>query len=94
MIRGIHYFSTELKTQVDVLPKGCFKLPGRKVMLNKYSLTFRTHAVGFHARRMNPSPTRSQFDFTVSDRWHMCMRNGYIIIGYLRDKLISAQVVT
>ena len=26
MIRGILYFSTELKTKIDVIPKGCFKL--------------------------------------------------------------------
>ena len=25
MIRGIHYFSTELKTKIDVIPRGCFK---------------------------------------------------------------------
>ena len=24
MIRGIHYFSTELKTKIDVIPRGCF----------------------------------------------------------------------
>ena len=23
MIRGIHYFSTELKTKIDVIPSGC-----------------------------------------------------------------------
>ena len=34
MIRGIHYFSTELKTKIDVIPRGCFKLivPGRVIM--------------------------------------------------------------
>ena len=26
MIRGIHYFSTELKTKIDVIPMGCFKI--------------------------------------------------------------------
>ena len=26
MIRGIHYFSTELKTKIDVIPRGCFNL--------------------------------------------------------------------
>ena len=25
MIRGIHYFSTELKTKIDVILRGCFK---------------------------------------------------------------------
>ena len=25
MIRGIHYFSAELKTKIDVIPRGCFK---------------------------------------------------------------------
>ena len=25
MIRGIHYFSTELKTKIDVIPRSCFK---------------------------------------------------------------------
>ena len=25
MIRGIHYFSTELKAKSDVIPRGCFK---------------------------------------------------------------------
>ena len=25
MIRGIHYFSTELKTKIDVIQRGCFK---------------------------------------------------------------------
>ena len=25
MIRGIHYFSTELKTKIDVITRGCFK---------------------------------------------------------------------
>ena len=24
MIRGIHYFITELKTKIDVIPRGCF----------------------------------------------------------------------
>ena len=24
MIRGIHYFSTELKTKIGVIPRGCF----------------------------------------------------------------------
>ena len=24
MIRGIHYFSTELKTKIDVIQRGCF----------------------------------------------------------------------
>ena len=24
MIRGIHYFSTELKAKIDVIPRGCF----------------------------------------------------------------------
>ena len=26
MIRGIHYFSTELKTEIGVIPRGCFKM--------------------------------------------------------------------
>ena len=26
MIRGIHYFSAEVKTKIDVIPRGCFKL--------------------------------------------------------------------
>ena len=26
MIRGIHYFSTELKTKIDVIPRGCFNV--------------------------------------------------------------------
>ena len=26
MIRGIHYFSAELKTKIDVIPRGCFKM--------------------------------------------------------------------
>ena len=26
MIRGIHYFGTELKTKIDVIPRGCFNL--------------------------------------------------------------------
>ena len=26
MIRGIHYFSTELKTTIDVIPRGCFNI--------------------------------------------------------------------
>ena len=26
MIRGIHYFSTELKTKIDVIPRSCFNL--------------------------------------------------------------------
>ena len=25
MIREIHYFSTELKTKIDVIPRSCFK---------------------------------------------------------------------
>ena len=25
MIRGIHYFSAELKMKIDVIPRGCFK---------------------------------------------------------------------
>ena len=25
MIRGIHYFSTEFKTKIDVIPRSCFK---------------------------------------------------------------------
>ena len=25
MIRGIHYFSAELKTNIDIIPRGCFK---------------------------------------------------------------------
>ena len=25
IIRGIHYFSAELKTKIDVIPRGCFK---------------------------------------------------------------------
>ena len=24
MIRGIHYFNAEFKTQIDVIPRGCF----------------------------------------------------------------------
>ena len=26
MILGIHYFITKLKTKIDVIPRGCFKL--------------------------------------------------------------------
>ena len=26
MIRGIHYFSAEVKTKIDVIPRGWFKL--------------------------------------------------------------------
>ena len=26
MIRGIHYFSTELKTKIDVIPRGYFNI--------------------------------------------------------------------
>ena len=26
MIRGIHYFSAEVKTKIDVIPRGCFKI--------------------------------------------------------------------
>ena len=33
MIRGIHYFSTELKTKIDVIPRSCFK-----IFFNSYSL--------------------------------------------------------
>ena len=25
MVRGIHYFSAEVKTKIDVIPRGCFK---------------------------------------------------------------------
>ena len=25
MISGIHYFSTELKSKIDTIPRGCFK---------------------------------------------------------------------
>ena len=25
MIRGIHYFSAEVKTKIDVIPRGCFE---------------------------------------------------------------------
>ena len=25
MIWGIHYFTTKLKTKIDVIPRGCFK---------------------------------------------------------------------
>ena len=34
MIRGIHYFSTELKTKIDVIPRGCFniKVDGNRVL--------------------------------------------------------------
>ena len=30
MIRGIHYFSAEIKTKIDIIPRGCFS--------NKYRL--------------------------------------------------------
>ena len=26
MIRGIHYFSAEVKMKIDVIPRGCFKM--------------------------------------------------------------------
>ena len=26
MIRGIHYFSAEVKTKIDVIPRGCFNI--------------------------------------------------------------------
>ena len=31
MIRGIHYFSTELKTKIDVIPRGCFNVTKSKL---------------------------------------------------------------
>ena len=30
MIRGIHYFSAELKTKIDVIPRGCLTICGEK----------------------------------------------------------------
>ena len=33
MIRGIHYFSTELKTKIDVIPRSCFKFPKKNIFL-------------------------------------------------------------
>ena len=41
MIRGIHfYFSTELKTKIYVIPRGCFKgpYPGLKILKFKIVL--------------------------------------------------------
>ena len=36
MIWGIHYFTTKLKTKIDVIPRGCFKnlrqAPGHRVL--------------------------------------------------------------
>ena len=37
MIRGIHYFSTELKTKIDVIPWSCFNIYQTCVlMVGKY----------------------------------------------------------
>ena len=34
MIRGIHYFSTELKTRIDVIPRSCFNSSPAKLLAN------------------------------------------------------------
>ena len=38
MIRGIHYFSTELKTKIDVIPRSCFKYHNLKMLKIKYDI--------------------------------------------------------
>ena len=39
MIRGIHYFSTELKTKIDVIPRGCFIIYNKSTVLSHHNLT-------------------------------------------------------
>ena len=41
MIRRIHYFSAELKTKIDVIPKGCFKAYSAVTVLG--NLTSKVH---------------------------------------------------
>ena len=41
MIRGIHYFSTELKTKIDVIPRSCYNI-GIQMKRNKLTETFMT----------------------------------------------------
>ena len=44
MIRGIHYFSTELKTKIDVIPRSCFNSSYDLIK----SLLFRMKSVSKH----------------------------------------------
>ena len=37
MIRGIHYFSTELKTKIDVIPMSCFDVPINRLCNEPYN---------------------------------------------------------
>ena len=36
MICGIHYFSTELKTKIDVIPRGCFNIRKYLIVFSKF----------------------------------------------------------
>ena len=50
MIRGIHYFSTELKTKIDVIPRGCFNTVTEQI----YHITIRNLGIASgpsHGRR-------------------------------------------
>ena len=40
MIRGIHYFSTELKTKIDVIPRGCVNFVLECESINAYIIGY------------------------------------------------------
>ena len=59
MIRGIHYFSTELKTKIDVIPRGCFK----KCMCEPPEIELRINALIY----MNKAATFASLYTIVQD---------------------------
>ena len=69
MIRGIHYFSTELKTKIDVIPRSCFK-----VLALKYLYPFKYYPMAKKTRSMPitqlPFTNRhvSMFQYMIADR--------------------------
>ena len=44
MIRGIHYFGTELKTKINVIPRGCFNY----YHYYRFNVTFLSRTITSH----------------------------------------------
>ena len=59
-IRGIYYFSTELKTKIDVIPRSCYKQ--KKTKETDHPPPSFSRLFGFCSTRQDPY---SRFDYMV-----------------------------
>ena len=86
MIRGIHYFSTELKTKIDVIPRSCFKNHQQTLR----SETILRAATSDHSHSSFVSQGGGPRVAVSTAAFHARARGSFLGLGGLKETIVSS----